>query len=134
MGLIELKGENYSVAIQYFEKAIPLLPGQHQISEVFNEHAMFIEPLALAYFKSGKLEEAKKEFDAITRLTYGRLYYGDIYAKSFYMLGKIYEQQGNITQAVDHYEKFLDLWKEADPGIVEVEDARERLSSLTENQ
>jgi len=33
------------------------------------------------------------------------------------MLGKIYEQQADPTKAIEHYEKFLDLWKDADPGI-----------------
>ncbi|NIO48009.1 MAG: hypothetical protein GTN73_01010 [Candidatus Aminicenantes bacterium] len=45
------------------------------------------------------------------------------------MLGKVYEQQGNTARAIDHYEKFLDLWKDADPGIHEVELATKRVAS-----
>jgi tetratricopeptide (TPR) repeat protein len=48
--------------------------------------------------------------------------------------GQIYEKQGNTVKAIEHYEKFLDLWEDADPGIAEVNDARERLAGLkTEN-
>jgi hypothetical protein len=36
------------------------------------------------------------------------------------------------TKAPDHYDKFLDLLKDADPGIAEVEDARERLIKIGE--
>jgi len=46
------------------------------------------------------------------------------------MLGKIYEQQGNQDKAKNHYVKFLDLRKDADPGIAEVEDARKRLAGI----
>ena len=71
-------------------------------------------------------------YEKMTSLTTGRIMFGDIYAKSFYMLGKIYVQQGDKGKAIDQHEKFLDLWKDADPGITEVEDARERLAGLRE--
>jgi len=45
------------------------------------------------------------------------------------MLGKIYEQLGNAAKAIEHYEKFLDLWKDGDPGFPEFEDAR-RMADL----
>ena len=129
VGMIELDRENYSEAIDNFKNAISLLPFQRSTGD---RHAMFIDPLALAYYKSRDFEKAQKEYENITQLTVGRLNYGDIYAKSFYMLGKIYEQQGERDKAIEHYEKFLSLWKDADPGIAEVEDAGKRLAGLNE--
>jgi tetratricopeptide (TPR) repeat protein len=86
-----------------------------------------MESLASAYLQLGDLENARAEYERITDLTTGRLSFGDIYAKSFYMLGKISEQKGLKGKAIENYEKFLDLWKDADPGIAEVEDAKKRL-------
>ena len=34
------------------------------------------------------------------------------------------------AEAIDYHEKSLDLWKDADPGTAEVEDARERLAGI----
>ena len=39
-------------------------------------------------------------------------------------------QKSNRAKAIEHYEKFLDLWKDADPGIAEVEDAKKKLAEL----
>jgi len=127
-GRIELGRGNYSKAIEYFEKAISLLPSENDPD--YDYHASFIEPLALAHFKAGDLENARAEYERIISLTLGRLGFGDIYAKSFYMLGKIYEEKVWKGKAIEHYQKFLDLWKEADPGIAEVEDARKQLAGL----
>jgi hypothetical protein len=46
------------------------------------------------------------------------------------MLGQIYEKQSDTTKAIEHYNKFLSLKKDADLGIAEVEDARERVAGF----
>jgi tetratricopeptide (TPR) repeat protein len=128
IGRIELKKNNFSIAFENIQKAISLMSFQYYVTG--EEHALFIEPLALAYYKQGEFKKAQQEYERIIFLTSGRLGYGDIYAKSFYMLGKIYEQQGDTAKAIEYYEKFLDLWKDADPGLPEVDDARSRLAEL----
>ena len=86
--------------------------------------------MARALYESGDLDKASKEFEKITLLTTGRLIHGDIYARAYYMLGKIAEQQGDKARAGQNYRKFLDLWKDADPGLPEVEDAKRGLAGL----
>ena len=52
------------------------------------------------------------------------------YPKSFYLLGKIYEKKGDKQLAIENTEKFLDLWKNADPDLPDLIDAKERLARL----
>jgi hypothetical protein len=46
------------------------------------------------------------------------------------MLYNIFEQKGAEFLIIKIYKKFLELGKDADPGIPEVEDAKKRLASL----
>ena len=55
----------------------------------------------------------------------------DIYARSFYMFGKTNEQQGKKGKARETDRKFLDLWKDGDPGLPEGEDAKKRLAAIS---
>ncbi|NIO48512.1 MAG: tetratricopeptide repeat protein [Candidatus Aminicenantes bacterium] len=135
MGMIELKRENFSKAVEYFEDALSLLSYQNTLLSPIlrDDHALFIEPLAFAYYKAGDIENAQAEFERIISLISGRFFCGDIYAKSFYMLGKIYQEKGMNEKAIEHYEKFLSLWKDADPGIRQVSDAKKHLAAMRGN-
>jgi len=124
MGIIELERANFSTAIDYFEQALNLLP--YQMYPEYGQ-ALFFEPLALAHYKAGDMEKAQKEYERIISLTTGRLLYGDIYARSLYMLGDIYEKRALKGKAKEQYQRFINLWKNADPGLPEIEDARKRL-------
>ena len=124
-GMIDLKQKNFSGAIESFEKALTL-----QTDDPHERRADYIESLAKAYAASGDIDRAQTEFEKITSTVVDRISYGDVYARSFYELGKIYEQKGWKGKAIEQYEKFLDLWKNADPGQPEVEAAKKRLDEL----
>jgi tetratricopeptide (TPR) repeat protein len=104
-----------------------LLPHQKEISD---EQAFYADGLARAYDLNGNWPRALETYQGITSLTTGRLLWGDIYARSYYRLGKIYQRNGNNSAAAAHYENFLRLWKNADGGLPEVDDAKKQLEAL----
>lgn len=91
---------------------------------------LFIYPLGLAYFKLGDFDKTWEEYEKIISLTTGRLWWGDFYVKGFCMRGKIYEQKGWTGKAIENYEKFLSLWRNANPVLPEAEDAKKRVAGL----
>jgi len=64
LGNIELKKGDYSRAIEYLTKAISFL--DYQRSPETDAHALYYEPLALAYLKSGDLAKAQEQYEKIT--------------------------------------------------------------------
>jgi tetratricopeptide (TPR) repeat protein len=86
--------------------------------------------LARAFVASGDLDKAVAEYERLivfdpeneSRFLIHPLYH--------YRLGVLYEQTGAIAQAKEQYARFLELWKDADPDLEVVKDARARLASF----
>ncbi len=128
LGAIDLQEGNATAAVARLKPACGRL--FQQSNWISDSHALYFEQLAQALERAGSLDEARGEHERITTLTAGRLRFGHFYARSYYHLGLISERQGNKAKAVEHYRKFLELWKDADAGLPEVMDARKRLAGL----
>jgi serine/threonine protein kinase/predicted Zn-dependent protease len=124
-GMVELNQKNFARAIESFKQALSL-----ETSDPRDKNAGYIESLAMAYNSSENVDKAQAEYERIVSSSSGWSYFGDVYALSYYALGKICEQKGYKGKAIENYEKFLDLWKNADPGMAELEDAKKRLAEL----
>jgi len=127
-GHIDIAEGNIGGAVAHFEQAVSLLPYQHERNG--DGHAEYFSSLAYAYYLSGDMGKAQEWYEKILALTSGRLVYGDIYAKSHFMLGQIYEQRGMNAEAIRSYRSFLDLWRAADSPKAEVEEAKRSLAAL----
>ncbi|MBN1223163.1 MAG: protein kinase [Candidatus Aminicenantes bacterium] len=126
-GLIESRKKDFAAAVDSIQKAIALLPSP---SSENDDHALFFDSLASVFSDSGAIGKARDWYGKMTLLTTGRLYAGDIYAHSFYALGKIDQGMKNMEQAAANYDKFIESWKDTDRKSPELDDARKQLSFL----
>jgi tetratricopeptide (TPR) repeat protein len=116
-GCIEMEKGNLEASVNSFEK----VPKHFRI-----RWANYM--LAQAYLETGRLGEAIAELE--NQLYNYYLLAPICIVKSYYYLGLAYERSGWNREAIEKYEEFLEIWKDADPGIAEIEDARERLTRL----
>ncbi len=128
LGMIAFEKGNFPDSIQKLSRAIQsLYAPEDNFPRI---QAYFLFTLAQAYNRAGNLSRAQEEYEKVLALHLGRIDGGDFYAKSLYELGKIFEQQGQKEMSIAHFQRFLDLWKNADPGLPEVADARIRLKNF----
>jgi serine/threonine protein kinase/Flp pilus assembly protein TadD len=127
-GKIALAKKDSSTAVRKLEESLHELYCENYFWTT--DHAYILDLLGDAYQTSGQIEKAAETYARIKELTFGRRDWGAIYTRSYYKLGKVLVQLGKKAEAREKFIKFLDLWKDADPGLPEVEDAKKRLAAL----
>jgi tetratricopeptide (TPR) repeat protein len=88
--------------------------------------------LGRAYLEAGRYRDAIDMLQSVDRDMQDpmRLVFAIWAVKTHYYLGRAYEKSGELDKAIAQYETFLDIWRNADPGIEAINDARARLSRL----
>jgi len=128
-----LAEKKYEEAVDLCEKELL----QHKTS--WNNNYNFNIPLyadnsdvlARAYQELGNLDKSISEYERIMAIDPDDP--DDRYPippRYHYRIALLYEQKGWSGKAIEHYEKFLEFWKNADPSFPEVEDAKKRLAGL----
>jgi len=105
---------NEKLAEKFYKKSLEHLKQRLD----FRDAANYYYYTGLFYINLNKFEEAKEYFEHILKLSHGRLYRGDLFAKSFYYLGKIYQRRGWTGKAIKSYKRFYNMWKDGDPQFV----------------
>jgi tetratricopeptide (TPR) repeat protein len=86
--------------------------------------------LARAYYENGELDKAIAVYENLITFDPQKKARYLIHPVYHYRLAKLYQEKGWAGKAIEQYQKFLDIWKNADPDHPELEEARKRLPEL----
>ena len=116
LGTLELREKHIDQATQHFREALRHLPPSSGMD-------LYEDCLANAYLGSAHLDQAIDEYQRILRLNPN-------YPLAQYHLAQAYQRKGKLADARIAYERFLQIWKNADSDIPEVMDAKQQLTIL----
>ena len=129
---ILLAGGSLDKAISTFEEEVLLeIPYMHSWLVLLYNAPYPRDVLARIYQKKDDLDRAITEYERLITFNPESKERRLIHPLFYYRLAKLYEQRARGEKAIEQYQKFLDLWKDADPGQPEVEDARKRLAGIS---
>ena len=126
LGCIEFWRGNYERSIGFLTRVTALT------DPLKSNHFRGRYWLARAYLEAARLAEAVSEFEKLLSgyAADSHGWYVIWAVETNYYLGIAYERSGWNDKAIEQYETFLDIWKNADPGIESIEDAKARLARL----
>jgi len=88
------------------------------------------DALAQAHARQGNIDQAIKEYKKLIDTNPKTREWRLIYSKYHYRLAKLYETKNLNNKAIEQYEKFLKIYKNAEEDMSELKDAKLQLTKL----
>ena len=94
-----------------------------------SSHLLIWSSLGHALIAAGRPGDALPWFQKVADS--GSEHFGEPveFVRSFYFLGRIYEQQGDMTKARDAYRRFVGYWKDGDLDRDRIAEAQRKITS-----
>ena len=121
----------YREAIQKFRQATPPNPFYVTFQGPYTI-PIIRDGLARAYYATGDLDKAITEYRRLITFDPESKERFLINPKYHYRLAKLYEEKNWPGLAIQEYEKFLEIWKDADKHLPDMLDTKARLAKLEE--
>ncbi len=106
------------------------IPYMHSWSLILYNTPLPTDVTARAYIKNGALNEAVSIYERLITFDPNGKERRLVQPKYHYRLAKLYEMTGKKDGAITQYEKFLEIWKDADEDLPERIDAQQKLAEL----
>jgi len=126
-GQVALIRGDTNAALTGLMAAVKMLPPQGPPSGPPSSHAGLLFDAASACIKAGRDADAAPLLERL-QSGYERGFDMDPYARSFYLLGQLYERRGEAVRAREQYARFLDLWRDGDLERAWIADAQKKLA------
>jgi len=132
-GKILLKRNSLNKALSIFkELTMPRTISEDRLYPIYNNIPITGDLLAQTYIQRNEMDNAIIEYEKLVTRDGIRKDKRLIHPRYYYELAKLYEEKGWPGKAIEQYEKFLVIWKDADEDLPELIDARARLAKLRE--
>ena len=112
-GEIALGRKDLDTAVAELTKAVAMLPANGPVLGPPSNHCDLWFAAALAQLAAGRDGEAARLLERI-QSGHERFFAMDTWARSFFLLGQIYERRGDAARAREQYARFADLWQDGD--------------------
>ena len=104
--------------------------GHLELGYSVDTSSYLLEALANALAEKRDLEGAATRFRALVEREDRGYEAQEFWVMAHYQLGRLYEAKGDLAEAARWYQRLLEIWKEADPGLPLLRDVQERVGRM----